>query len=198
MPSSRATTTATPTSTSQQEGNAGCPRDECLRQGYPGTPPIHEGTEQVRPARPPTTKRSNRGALWAQLPTSGPCDPPSWAAREVVCHRRRHDQSWSRHRHRSWRPEPTNRGRFSATPTQWTSPIWRPPDTGRVAPQGVGAQAAEPSHPGRLPALCKDKVRRSAASPRSKPRAHSALAADDNPRRTTRRHVGPREGIAHR
>lgn len=76
-----------------------------------------------------------------------PVTRPPGAAREVVCHRRRHDQSWPRHRHLPWRPEPTNRGRLSAIPTQWTSPIWRPPDNGRVAPQGVGAQAVEPNPP---------------------------------------------------
>ena len=88
-----------------------------------------------------TTKWSNRGPLWAQLPTSGPCDPPSWAAREVVCHRRRHDHSWPRHRHLPWRPEPTYRGRLSAIPTQWTSPIWRPPGPAESPRKGSALQA---------------------------------------------------------
>lgn len=108
--------------------------------------PIREGTERRGVEGPPDRPNGQIGVLFGRNSRHrDPVTRPSWAAREVVCHRRRHDHSWSRHRHLPWRPEPTNRGRFSATPTQWTSPIWRPPDTGRVAPQGVGAQAVEPS-----------------------------------------------------
>lgn len=60
-------------------------------KAYAARRPTRGDNAAQRNPRP--TKRPNRGPLWANFPTRGPCDPPSWAAREPVRHRRGRDHS---------------------------------------------------------------------------------------------------------